>query len=91
MPSPRANKSLCDDVREIKWGEARELFKSGIRRGMVSFFDSDTIPKYVWAVDEQNEVYEAKTKPERENYYHGYRLGKNDRFRVHVLDMWKHR
>ncbi len=46
---------------------------------MISSFEQDSTPKYVWAVDERhNEVYEAKTKPP-DIVYHGYRLGEDER------------
>ena len=55
------------------------LFERGIELGMVSRFDEGGVPKYVWAVDEFGEVYEAKTKPGRDEPYHGYRLGDDER------------
>ena len=52
-------------------------------------------PKYVWAVDEHGEVYEAKTKPERAERgadYHGYRVGDDERdMRRYILDEWGRR
>ena len=89
--APRPNKSVCDDLRPMRRAEARALLEAGIRRGMVSFFDSDAVPKYIWAVDRHGEVFEAKTKPGREAAYHGYRLGDDDDFRAHILQLWKTR
>lgn len=90
--NPRPSKSPCDAVRAVLIEEASTLFRQGIMRGMVSRFDASGIPKYVWAVDEANDVYEAKAKPEREMDYHGYRLGDDDRdMRSYVLREWKRR
>jgi hypothetical protein len=83
---------VCDDLRTVLLGEAEDLFREGIRRGMVSGFLAGGVPKYVWAVDETGEVYEAKTKPERETDYHGYRLGGDDRhMRNYILKEWRQR
>ena len=58
---------------------------------MVSAFDPDGSPKYVWAVDGDGEVYEAKTKPP-DMVYHGYRLGDNEEaMRRHIRDEWNKR
>ena len=58
--NPRPNKSLCDSKIIIKRNEARTLFREGIRRGMISEPMNDGLPKYVWAVKENDSVYEAK-------------------------------
>jgi hypothetical protein len=90
--NPRPSKSPCDDVRPILRNEASALFRRGIALAMVSEFISDGVPKYVWAVDENNEVYEAKTKPEREVDYHGYRIGDDEKdMRRYILDIWRQR
>jgi len=57
---------------------------------MFSEFSAGGAPKYVWAVDAAGEAYEAKTRPEREMDYHGYRLGEEDRaMREYVRKEWK--
>ncbi len=59
---------------------------------MVSRFPEGSTPKYVWAVDENGEAYEAKAKPGREIEYHGYRLGEDDSLmRRYVQDEWNNR
>jgi len=58
---------------------------------MFSEFSEGGVPKYVWAVDAQGEAYEAKTKPERETDYHGYRLSEDDGMREVVLKEWRKR
>lgn len=90
--NPRPSKSPCDAVRAVLLAEASELMRRGIKLGMVSRFDEGGVPKYIWAVDDANDVYEAKTKPELETDYHGYRLGEDEReMRAYILKEWKRR
>lgn len=89
--NPRPSKSACDDLRPVLLDEAKALFCRGIDLGMVSSFPSGSVPKYVWAVDDAGEVYEAKTRPERETEYHGYRLSNEDNQREYVLKEWRRR
>jgi hypothetical protein len=88
--NPRPHKSLCDDHRPVPLKEAQRLFMEGVRRGMVSAFQIDGRLKYVWSVDEDDEVYEAKWDQEG---YHGYRLDpSNEKHqRAYVLHAWKQR
>ena len=90
--NPRPTKSPCDALRPVLLVEARDLFRQGILRGMVSAFAPGRVPKYVWSVDADGEVYEAKTRPERETLYHGYRLGPDEPDMCrYVLKEWKQR
>jgi hypothetical protein len=90
--NPRPSKSACDDIRSILLEEASALFYEGIKRGMVSNFTSSSVPKYVWAVDSKNQVYEAKTNARHETSYHGYRLGENEKtMREWILKEWHKR
>jgi hypothetical protein len=86
--NPRAWKSVCDGRRVITKEEARHLFRTSIMNGMFSNLSQDGIPKYVWAVDADGEVYEAKIG---NSGYHGYRLEEEDDFRAFVLNQWKQR
>ena len=87
--NPRPDKSLCDDIRAIGKGEAVELFKAGIARGMVSAHQINGLPKYVWAVDYAGEAYEAVLS-KGTNDYHGYRLEdtRDKRMRAQVIEEW---
>ncbi|MGH7085629.1 MAG: hypothetical protein ACREFN_11635 [Acetobacteraceae bacterium] len=76
--NPRPTKSPCDALRPVLRAEAEALFLRGVLAGMVSPFAAGTTPKYVWAVDADGEVDEAKTKP-GDTTYHGYRLGEDER------------
>lgn len=88
--NPRASKSVCDDLRPILLLEASTLFERGIALGMVSRFEAGQLPKYVWAVDDTGEVYEAKTN--RDSEYHSYRLGDDERdMRSLVRAEWRRR
>lgn len=59
---------------------------------MVGVFALGMLPKYVWAVSDDMEVYEAKTKPGSEDPYHGYRLGDDEAaMRGYILTAWKER
>ena len=90
--NPRPSKSPCDALRAVLLAEASSLMQQGIMLGMVSQFGDGSVPKDIWAVDEANEVYEAKTRPELETDYHGYRLGDDERdMRAYILKEWKRR
>ena len=90
--NPRPSKSPCDDLRPIAKKEAAKLLRDGIRKGMISRTEAGQLPKYIWAVDAQGGVYEAKTKPGQEIHYHGYRLGEDERqMRAEVLSEWEKR
>ena len=89
--NPRASKSLCDDIRVVLLAEARQLLRSGFDRGMVSTHISGDLPKYVWAVDNCGEAYEAKLGEDGQSY-HGYRLNHDDKnMRRWVIEEWKRR
>ncbi len=89
--NPRPTKSVCDDLRVVAFDEAAQLLAAGVAAEMVSPFDRGGSPKYVWAVDEGGEVYEAKTKPPN-TVYHGYRLGDDEEaMRRYILGEWEKR
>ena len=88
--NPRPSKSLCDDLRPITRKEAIELFRSGIRLDMVSSHLENGLPKYVWAVDDDGNAYEAKVGDDGASY-HGYRLRRDDRMQAYVLAEWRER
>ncbi len=89
--NPRPSKSVCDDLRAIELMEAHFLLFAGVSVGLVSRFDPGGSPKYVWAVDGDGEVYEAKTKPP-DTAYHGYRLGDDEEgMRRYIRDEWERR
>ena len=75
--APRPSKSVCDGKRPVHHAEALRLLQAGFRLGVVSLRVGDEWPKYVWAVDDSGEVYEAKLGHDQRRY-HGYRLGEDD-------------
>lgn len=88
--SPRPNKSLCDGSRSLNLAEAEALFREGLRRGMYSEKGSNCLPKYVWAVDADGHVFEAKCS-HGGTEYHGYELGDDDAMRRVVRKEWRSR
>ena len=89
--APRPSKSICDGKRAIRKDEAQELLRVGIRLGVASPHRTGDWPKYVWAVDGDGEVYEAKLGHDRLRY-HGYRLAEDDSaMREWVITEWSKR
>jgi len=89
--SPRPSKSLCDGKRIILKAEAQALLRSGAEKGMVSTYTYADFPKFVWSVDADEEVYEAKTDENANGHYHGYRLEEEDAMRELIKKNWKAR
>ena len=90
--NPRPNKDVCDakGKKQVLLAEARTLFEVGIQKGMFSQPTENGLPKYVWSIDELGDVFESKSRPEREAEYHGYRLGDDEaHMRRYVLAEWK--
>ena len=88
--NPVPTKSLCDMERPILLEEASELLKKGIAAGMISSH-GDWFPKYIWMVDDDGIVYEAKCDPNSPGEYHGYPLEHEKDVREYVLSEWKRR
>lgn len=89
--NPRPSKSLCDDLIVISKAEACQLLKDGIRKGLVSSLRiNESLPKYVWSVDQDRHVFEAKLGADG---YHGYRLDREQEKDMHdlVLTEWDQR
>lgn len=86
--NPRPWKSLCDGNRIVKLDEAVTLLREGVRRGVVSSYSNNGLPKYVWAVSGDDLVFEAKLNGDRT--YNGYELGHGEEtLRQHVIREWK--
>ena len=87
----RHHKSVCDDLRPINLKEATRLFRAGVQSKMVSgYLENGDLPKFVWAVDDQGEAYEAKLGDDGQSY-HGYRLYRDQRVRRYILGEWRAR
>jgi hypothetical protein len=89
--NPRPTKSLCDLTRTVTLEQAQRLLAAGINAGMVSTLSEGGFPKYIWCVDEDETVYEAKTDIGAPGGYHGYPLEAEDDFRAYILAEWKKR
>ena len=89
--NPRPNKSLCDGHRCVQLEEATGLFREGIDRGMISSYRIDGYPKYVWAVDAGEHVFESKLE-RGHNTYHGYELTDDEEIlKKQVIEEWNQR
>jgi hypothetical protein len=89
--SPRPTKSLCDLQRVIPLQEAKGLLKQGILSGLVSQTVVAGFPKFVWCVNSEGEVFEAKTDVNTPGVYHGYRIEEEDDLRKYIKAIWKQR
>jgi len=89
--NPRPTKSLCDLLKVITLEEAKALIKKGISCGVFSDFRYGDFPKFIWCVDIDGEVYEAKTDSMNPGVYHGYRLEEDDNMRDYIKAVWKKR
>jgi hypothetical protein len=89
--NPRPTKSLCDMLRIVRMEETMRMIRKGILCGMISDCFFGAYPKFVWCVDEDGEVYEAKTDPMTPGVYHGYRLEEDDNMRGDIKAVWKQR
>jgi hypothetical protein len=67
------------------------MLNKGILLGMVSDFFFGAYPKFVWCVDDNGEVYEAKTNSVAPGVYHGYRVEEDDNVPDYVKRVWKQR
>ena len=58
---------------------------------MISTYRINRLPKYIWAVADEDRIYEAKLEKGARSY-HGYELGNNESsLRTIVLEEWMHR
>jgi hypothetical protein len=71
--------------------EASALIKKGIMHGMFGDFFFGAFPKFIWCVDADGEVYEAKTDSVTPGVYHGYRLEEDDDMRDYIKLVWNQR
>lgn len=87
---PRADKSLCDDIRLFSKVEAERLLKEGIRKGMVSqIYQNKDFPQNIWAVTADGSPVEAQLENAFSGVYHGYPMPENDPFAEMVLLRWE--
>lgn len=89
--NPRPTKSLCDFMRVISLAEARQLLARGIELGMFSEPREGGLPKFIWSVSAQGDVFEAKTDANSSGEYHGYPLEDEDVMSEYVKSVWMKR
>ena len=68
-----------------------QLLNDGIDHGLFSKPGNDGFPKFIWAVSESGDVFEAKTDTLGTGKYHGYPLEHEDDMHKYVKDIWKRR
>ncbi|EHQ07556.1 hypothetical protein [Leptonema illini] len=88
---PRPEKSICDVNRRLAPREAASLLKAGIQMCMMSEPDGTGFPKFIWAVNNEGEVFEAKTDRNGSGCYHGYPLDSEDEMSIVVQAEWRRR
>lgn len=89
--SPRPGKTLCDVAGPVPKATALKLLKKGFTKGMISVQVANEWPLHVWALSEDNEVFEAQLENRDQGSYHGYPLQADDNFRAVVSKNWKDR
>lgn len=87
--TPRAHKTLCDQVGIVKKQVALDLLKRGIRAGLVSQQEHNGFPQNIWSVDDDGNPLEAQLENVEKGTYHGYPIPQSDPFREKVLEIWK--
>ena len=71
--TPRPTASLCDNV--ITLAVANKWLKQGISRGNINWFEPAVgYPRYVWFINDDNIVYEARLTNPGNGEYKGYPL-----------------
>jgi hypothetical protein len=88
-PSPRLNKTLCENAGNFNKATALALLRAGLRCGMVSIRQVGEWPQTIWSVTPNG--YPMEAQRESDGVYHGYPLKDDDDFRVEVLKEWKRR
>jgi hypothetical protein len=88
---PRADKSLCDDVRVFTRAGALVILRQGVERGLVSAHKVGGLPQNLWSVTDQGVVVEAQLENRDQCSYHAYPLPTSDPFVAVVHSAWRAR
>lgn len=91
LPKPRPDKTRCDEERDFLQAEAIRLLTDGFKKGLVSRRTEGNWPQYVWAVDDEGVVYEARLTNREQGEYHGYPMRADDKFSEVVSREWRSR
>lgn len=77
--APRPDKTLCDEAGVNSLAYARELLEKAAREGVVSKEKVGSgLPKRLWVVADDGQVFEAIYGGSRPGAYHGYPLRRGD-------------
>ncbi len=88
--APRPDKTLCDEARVHQRAVADSLFAKAIEHGLVSeAMTPEGLPKQLWVVDENDQVFEAMHGGTRPGCYHGYPIRRSDPLYDEVLAAWR--
>jgi hypothetical protein len=83
--APRQNATLCDDAGILERKKASALLKSGALKGLVDGRTGSVFPQLIWAVDDNEVVFEAQLENWIEGEYHGYPMPLSDPLRPELL------
>lgn len=86
--SARLDKTLCDGAWANTQQKSEALLREGIRRGMISEQTHNAWPQNVWAVDQQNEVYQANLTNSGTGEYHGFPIRGEGSFLSLIRSEW---
>jgi hypothetical protein len=86
--APRLEKTLCDEAGVCDKAVANRLLASAIERGLGSEDVIDVFPKYLWALDERGQVFEAIYGGSVRGAYHGYPIRRSDPFFDTISKLW---
>lgn len=87
--APRPDKTLCDEARISRREDAIRLFDRAIERGLVSEAKApDGLPKQLWVMDEQGQVFEAMYGGSVAGRYHGYPIRRADPLFDEIAAAW---
>lgn len=89
--APRADKTLCDEIRIFRRSNALAALRQGVRKGLISPERRGGFPQNIWSVIASGIPLEAELENREAGTYHGYPMPENDPFRVTVLATWKAR
>lgn len=84
--APRPDKTECDSAGITTKAAADALLEQGINAGLISPYEPPELPRYIWAVANDNTVVEARLDNETSGTYHGYPLSKDDPWSRHILE-----
>ena len=83
------NKTKCPP--HVNDEQALGLLQQGLRLRMFSSELRSNWPRRVWAVDDDGQAYEARLTHSSTGEYHGFPLGREDKFAEYINNEWGQR